>query len=170
METRELSYIGIQRLVQVAHKNHIDPAVIRISQAGVVAPKDLWDLYDASVRQRGLPRTLAAETCGGPTGAGGQGLPGDPGPTGPTGPTGPQGISGISAPGPPGPTGNTGPVGADGECPPCPDVEPCDLILGSCGGIDPDVAAIFISTFECLEDLGFITDSWRQAFPGVQPI
>jgi len=166
-ETRQITDIGIQRLVQVARLNHIDPDSIILTQAGVTASDVLWALYQASIAKRALPRTLAAETCGGPSGASGQGATGAAGPMGPTGPTGPAGPGQIGAPGPPGPTGNTGPVGADGECPPCPDVVPCDLILGTCGGIDPDVAAIFISTFECLENLGFITDSWRNAFPSV---
>ena len=170
METRQISDIGIQRLVRVAQENHINPDEITISYQGVTATDRLWSLYDASIRARGLPSTLLADPCvGGGGGGGTDGLDGATGPTGPAGPTGPTGPAGpgqIGAPGPPGPTGPTGDYGPTGPTGATYNPEPCDLILGSCGGIDPDVAAIFISTFECLENLGLITDSWRQAFPG----
>ena len=147
METRKLGDIGIQRLVRVAQENHINPSIISLGYQGVTTTEHLWSLYDASVRTRGLPGTLLADPCvGGGAGGGSIGPEGPPGPEGPAGPEGPEGPQGEAW-----------------------EPQPCNLELEQCGRMDPDVAWVFIKTFECLEGLGLISDSWRDAFPQLQP-
>jgi len=115
----------------------------------------------------------------GPTGAdstvaGPSGPTGPAGPTGadstvagPSGPAGPTGADSIVA-GPAGPTGATGPTGPAGPTAAAANVEPvaCGMDIGPCGGIDPDVLAVFAELFTCLENQGIISDSWRQAIQG----
>lgn len=133
------SMAAVIRLVEMSRARGIDPRLLDIVQDGVEVPAALADAYWAGLEVNPLA-TDPSPICDGGTGA--VGAQGPPGPTGPTGPSGDPGVDGQN-----------------------PTVTPCDLILGTCGGIDPDVAAIFIELFTCLEELGLITDAWRASFP-----
>jgi len=137
----------IQRLVMLAYMNNIDGRMIKVHTDGVHVPPELLALFTASVA--GDPINFASvpsEPC--PRGGASAGS------VGPVGPAGPVGRDGLEGP--------------EGTCE-CPDPVPCNLELQQCGSMDPDVAWVFIQTFECLEGLGLLTDSWRAAFPQMIP-
>jgi len=140
------SMAAVIRLVEMSRANGMDPRLLNIVEKGVEVPASLADAYAASLEVTPLA-VDPSPICG--TDAGARGATGPAGAdstvAGPTGPTGPDGMAGIDG----------------GDFKP----SPCDLALGTCGGIDPDVAAILIELFTCLEGLGLLTDSWRIAFP-----
>ena len=159
------SMASVQRLVLLARQYGYPATSVDIVKDGVQVPTELANLYMEDIERNPLA-AAPSPICGTPTGQGEPGPTGAMGPTGPMGPPGPatQGEPGDPGPmGPTGPAGQTGPTGPTGECE-CPPPVPCALDLKGCGHMDPDVARVFIATFECLEGLGLITDSWREAF------